>query len=190
MIIFGEDLSRISLAKPAFNNWLLLLSNTDSVRSLQSSSQLSANSQLSSDTTHCDQKLLIIVQKKISWKSLKNIFETNLMHSFDKFFREIVMAWISANFLLQKTQQTNPGKLAQSVYRISKKWSIIDESHQCVCVGGGGGSCPPCLPLATCLSYGIGLKYLPIWVSVSEVNQNICFSRTLVFCIALLEITH
>ena len=53
------------------------------------------------------------------------------MHSFDKFFREIVMAWISANFLLQKTQQTNPGKLAQSVYRISKKWSIIDESHQC-----------------------------------------------------------
>ena len=84
-----------------------------------------------SDTIHCDQKLLIFARKKISWKSLKNIFEKTLMHSFDEFFREIVMAWISANLLLQKTQQTNPGKLAQSVYRISKKWSIIDESHQC-----------------------------------------------------------
>ena len=53
------------------------------------------------------------------------------MHSFDEFFREIVMASISANFMLQKTQQRKSGKLAQSVHRISEKWLIIDESHQC-----------------------------------------------------------
>ena len=79
---------------------------------------------------------LLLSKKQIPWNPLKNIFEKTLMHSFDEFFREIVMAWISANFLLQKTQQTNPGKLAQSVYRISKFSPIISESHQC----GGGGS--------------------------------------------------
>ena len=29
------------------------------------------------------------------------------------------------------------------------------------------------------ISYGIGQKYLPIWVSVSDLNQNSGFGRTL-----------
>ena len=96
-----------------------LLSNTVSValyRVALSSGQLPSSVVIQ----HTDQTLLIFARKKMSWKSLKNIFEKILMYTFDKFFREIVMAWISAKFLLQKTQQTNSGKVAQSVFRISK----------------------------------------------------------------------
>ena len=58
------------------------------------------------------------------------------MPSFNKFF---VMAQISADFLLHKTQQKKFRESDTFIIRNSKFLSIISESHQCVCVCVGGG---------------------------------------------------
>ena len=165
MINLRRRRSRISLGR---HNWLLL-SNIDSVV-LYSNSQLSANSQLSGDTTHSLTVIgncLLLSKKYISWNPLQNIVEKTLMHSFDEFFREIVMAWISANYLLQKTQQTNPGKVAQSVYRISKFSPIISESHQCA-------------PLATSLLYNLFNKKKCLYRNKAHVFDYVQCKKALI----------
>ena len=35
------------------------------------------------------------------------------------------------------------------------------------------------MPHTIGIGYGIGRKYRPIWVSVSDLNQKTCFGRTL-----------
>ena len=41
------------------------------------------------------------------------------------------------------------------------------------------GKCIFCLKFGFGIGYGIGPKYRPIWVSVSDLNQNSGFDRTL-----------
>ena len=59
--------------------------------------KFSTYSQSQNSARHCDRTLLIIIQKLNLWKFFKNMFEKTLVHSSNKFFCQIAVAWISAS---------------------------------------------------------------------------------------------